>query len=382
MNLSSVTAAALRGEPASREEALAMLTDEVDLTELSSAAAQVRRQFFGNKMKLNYLVNLKSGLCPEDCSYCSQAKTADTDVLKYKWLDKDTAAHAAAAGVAGGARRVCLVASGRKPTDRDVERVADIIGAIHEESPDVEVCACLGFLTEQQATRLHEAGADAYNHNLNTSEDHYSDICSTHDYADRVDTVEKARVGGLSPCSGLIAGMGETDEQLVDVVFALRELGVDSVPVNFLLPFEGTPFAGHRDLTPQRCLRILAMVRFVHPDTEVRAAAGREYHLRSLQPLAMLIANSIFLGDYLTSEGQAGAADLAMIQDLGLEIEGDEDGQLAAAAAAAMASHHGEAADGCGSCSSCPSVGTGSCHSEEEVPVRRRGVGTEEPANI
>jgi biotin synthase len=137
-----------------------------------------------------------------------------------------------------------------------------------------------------------------------------------------VSTVTAAKEAGLSPCSGLIAGMGETDEDLVDVAFALRALSPDSVPVNFLIPFEGTPLAGKWELTPQRCLRILAMVRFVNPDAEVRLAGGREIHLRSLQPLALHVVNSIFLGDYLTSEGQPGAADLAMIADAGFEVEG------------------------------------------------------------
>jgi biotin synthase len=137
-----------------------------------------------------------------------------------------------------------------------------------------------------------------------------------------VSTVTAAKEAGLSPCSGLIAGLGETDEDLVDVAFALRALSPDSVPVNFLIPFDGTPLAGKWELTPQRCLRILAMVRFVNPDAEVRLAGGREIHLRSLQPLALHVVNSIFLGDYLTSEGQPGAADLAMIADAGFEVAG------------------------------------------------------------
>lgn len=214
------------------------------------------------------------------------------------------------------------MASGRGPTDRDIDRVTDTVAAIKEADPAVEICACLGLLSDNQAERLKAAGVDAYNHNLNTSEGTYGDIATTHTYADRVDTVQKAHGAGLSACSGLIAGMGESDEDLVDVVFALRELGSDSVPVNFLIPFEGTPLAKEWNLSPQRCLRILAMVRFVNPDTEVRIAGGREVHLRSMQPLGLHLANSIFLGDYLTSEGQAGQTDLDMIADAGFEVEG------------------------------------------------------------
>ncbi|MEV4893219.1 biotin synthase BioB [Nonomuraea sp. NPDC055795] len=312
----------LRGQAPTREEALAVLTTSDDeLLDVVAAAGKVRRKWFGRRVKLNYLVNLKSGLCPEDCSYCSQRLGSKAEILTYTWLKPHEAAAAAEAGTKGGAKRVCLVASGRGPTDRDVERVAGTIEAIKERSPDVEICACLGLLSHQQAARLREAGVHAYNHNLNTAEGEYGKICTTHEFADRVDTVRRTREAGLSACSGLIAGMGETDADLVDVVFALRGLDVDSVPVNFLIPFQGTPLSQTWELTPQRCLRILAMVRFVCPDVEVRLAGGREIHLRGLQPLALHIVNSIFLGDYLTSEGQAGEADLEMIKDAGFVVE-------------------------------------------------------------
>lgn len=416
----------LRREPPTREEALAVLaTADDDLLDVVAAAGKVRRAWFGRRVKLNYLVNLKSGLCPEDCSYCSQRLGSQTGILKYTWLKPEEAAAAAGAGVAGGAKRVCLVASGRGPTDRDVERVSRTIQAIKEQHEDVEVCACLGLLSDGQATRLRDAGADAYNHNLNTSEATYGDITTTHTYADRVTTVRQAQAAGMSACSGLIAGMGETDEDLVDVVFSLRELDPDSVPVNFLIPIEGTPLAEKWHLTPQRCLRILAMVRFVCPDVEVRLAGGREIHLRSLQPLALHLANSIFLGDYLTTEGQAGKDDLAMIADAGFEVEGTDTTTLPAhradalAAAGAGCGAHGEAAGGCGSagggCAPCGDAATsatsGTPATSDTVPatpvtvpaeaapaavpaaapaagartdlvaVRRRGAGTDLPPN-
>ncbi|MEV7119740.1 biotin synthase BioB [Kitasatospora griseola] len=399
--LDTLTDKGLRRELPTREEALAVLaTTDDELLDVVAAAGRVRRQWFGRRVKLNYLVNLKSGLCPEDCSYCSQRLGSKAEILKYTWLKPDQAAEAAAAGVAGGAKRVCLVASGRGPTDRDIDRVADTIAAIKGADEQVEVCACLGLLSDNQAERLKAAGADAYNHNLNTSESTYGDITTTHTYADRVDTVAKAHGAGLSACSGLIAGMGESDEDLVDVVFALRELDPDSVPVNFLIPFEGTPLAEEWNLTPQRCLRILAMVRFVCPDIEVRIAGGREVHLRSMQPLGLHIANSIFLGDYLTSEGQAGQADLDMIKDAGFEVEGAEQTTLPRHRVTASAGGCGGGASvcdssdsacggdsGCGghedasACGPCggPSTEEGS---EDEartdlVRVRRRGAGTE-----
>ncbi|MFJ6787826.1 biotin synthase BioB [Streptomyces angustmyceticus] len=371
----------LRRELPTREEALAVLaTSDDELLDVVAAAGKVRRQWFGRRVKLNYLVNLKSGLCPEDCSYCSQRLGSKAEILKYTWLKPDDASKAAAAGVAGGAKRVCLVASGRGPTDKDVDRVSETISTIKEQNEGVEVCACLGLLSDGQAGRLREAGADAYNHNLNTSEATYGDICTTHDFSDRVSTVQQAQAAGMSACSGLIAGMGERDADLVDVVFALRELDPDSVPVNFLIPFEGTPLAKEWNLTPQRALRILAMVRFVCPDIEVRLAGGREVHLRSMQPLALHLVNSIFLGDYLTSEGQAGKDDLAMIEDAGFEVEGtdtttlpehrrpdtDEPAEAAVEEAAAPAATV-----------PAPSDDT----RRDLVSVRRRGAGTDLPPN-
>jgi len=349
--LDMLTTKALARELPTRAEALHVLrSDDDELMDVVAAAFKVRLRYFGRRVKLNYLVNIKSGLCPEDCFYCSQRLGSSADVLKYTWLKPDEVISNAEAGVQAGAKRVCLVASGRGPNDADITRVSTAITKFKEKNPDVEVCACLGLLSDGQAERLHQAGTTAYNHNLNTAESNYKDICTTHDYADRADTVQKAKQGGLSPCSGLIAGMGETDEELIDVVFALRELDPDSVPVNFLIPFEGTPLGGQWSLTPHRCLRILATVRFACPDAEVRLAGGREIHLRSLQPLALHIVNSIFLGDYLTSEGQAGARDLEMIADAGFTVEGADERTLPE-------------------------------HRRDLVKVRRRGPGTALPAN-
>ncbi|MEZ0110890.1 biotin synthase [Catenulispora sp. EB89] len=349
--LSDLVAAALERRPPTREQALALLdSSDEDLLDVVVAAGRVRRAFFGRRVKLNYLVNMKSGLCPEDCFYCSQRLGSEAEILKYSWIKTDEATELAAKAVGAGAKRVCLVASGRGPSDRDVERVADTVAAIKDGTPDVEVCVCLGLLKDGQAARLAAAGADAYSHNLNTAEEKYADICTTHTFADRVSTLRDATAAGLSPCSGAIFGMGESDEDVVSVAFALRELDPDSVPVNFLIPFEGTPLGGRWDLTPARCLWILALFRFVFPDVEVRLAGGREIHLRTMQPLALHLANAIFLGDYLTSEGAAGSDDLAMIADAGFVVEGRKEATLPAARA-------------------------------EQVAVRRRGAGTEVPAN-
>ena len=317
---------ALDGGALTTEEALAILrAPDEETPDIVAAAHRVRRQYFGNTVKVNFLVNMKSGICPEDCHYCSQSKLSKAPIDKYNMLTGSDIIEAARRGHEFGARRVCLVASGRGPSDSEIEHIGAAVRQVRGEMPDAEICACLGLLEPHQADALKEAGVFAYNHNLNTSENYYSQICETHDYADRMRTVGVARDSGLSPCCGALFGMGETDEDIVSVAQALRGLRVDSVPVNFLIPIQGTPLAGHWDLTPMRCLRILALMRLTNPESELRIAGGREHHLRSLQPMGLLIANSIFIGDYLTAKGQRPEDDIAMIRDLGFEVLGAGD---------------------------------------------------------
>ena len=321
--LDRLVEASLDGRDPGRDELAWLLQAPDERTlEIVSAVSRVRFAAFGRRVKLNLLLNIKSGLCPEDCHYCSQARDSTAPIASYRMVGEDTFCAAATRARELGATRLCLVASGRGPTAREIAQVARGVEAVKEADAALEICACLGLLDEGQAERLGEAGVYAYNHNLNTSEAFYGEICDTHTFADRQETVERAKSGGLSPCSGALFGMGETDADVLDAGYALRALDPDSVPINFLIPIEGTPLAGLNQLTPQRCLRILAVFRLLFPRAEVRIAGGREVHLRSLQPLGLYLANSIFIGDYLTTKGQAAEADLAMIADAGFEIEG------------------------------------------------------------
>jgi biotin synthase len=311
----------LAGEPIDREEALAVLrAPDDELLALLDAAFRVRRAHFGVLVKLNMIVNAKSGICPEDCGYCSQSIVSTAPVQKYSMLAADVIVEGAREAWARRARTYCIVASGRGPSARELREVTAAVRRIKEELP-MKVCACLGLLTEEQALSLRAAGVDRYNHNLNTAASHHERITSTHTYGDRVTTIEAVKRAGISPCAGFIAGMGESDDQLVDVAFALRELDADSIPVNFLNAIPGTPLEGTDGLNPRRCLKILALLRLVCPAKEIRVAGGREVNLRSLQPLALYAANSIFVGDYLTTPGQAAEADWKMLEDLGFEIE-------------------------------------------------------------
>ena len=192
---------------------------------------------------------------------------------------------------------------------------------------NLKICACLGLLTPDQARQLKACGVDRVNHNLNTSERFYGEICTTHTYADRLATLHAVRDAGIELCSGGIMGMGERPRDVVDMAFALRDLGVESIPINFLNPIDGTPLAGRSELTPSYCLKVLAMFRLVNPSRELRIAGGRELHLRSLQPLGLYAANSIFVGDYLTTRGQLPEADYAMLQDLGFEVTKSMEGR-------------------------------------------------------
>jgi biotin synthase len=311
----------LAGETLSREEALSALSSpDEELLGLLDAAFRVRRAHFGLVVKLNMIVNAKSGICPEDCGYCSQSIVSTAPVPKYSMLQADVLVDGAREAWSRKARTYCIVASGRGPSARELREVTAAVRRIKDEMP-MKVCACLGLLTGPQARELRAAGVDRYNHNLNTASSHHASITTTHNYEDRVATIEAVKEAGISPCAGFIAGMGETDEQLVDVAFALRSLDADSIPINFLNAIPGTPLEEMSELNPRRCLRILALMRLVCPAKEIRVAGGREVNLRSLQPLAMYAANSIFVGDYLTTEGQAAQADWAMLEDLGFEIE-------------------------------------------------------------
>jgi biotin synthase len=365
--LARCEAAARAGVAPARSDLLAVLAlDDADTLAAVVSAGRLRREAFGNTVKMNFLVNVKSGLCPEDCHYCSQRRGSEAGILTYRTVGADVVADAAERAVRAGAARVCLVASGRGPTDGEIDQVADAVLAVKDAHPDLEVCACLGLLAEGQAGRLAAAGVYAYNHNLNTSEAHYGEICDTHTFDDRVATVRAAKEAGLSPCSGALFGMGESDADIVDVGLALRELEPDSVPVNFLIPIDGTPLAGRWELTPQRCLRILAVYRYLFPRTEIRIAGGREVHLRSVQGLALEVANSIFVGDYLTTEGQAAGADHQLLADWGfvpLELPG-------VPAPSVPAGEPGE-----------PRTADGPGPEQGAVRIRRRGVGTDLPPN-
>jgi biotin synthase len=319
---------ALAGECLSHSDALAVLrADDTHILDQLAAAYRVRRQFWGNRVRLHFLLNAQSGLCPEDCHYCSQSKISTAEIEKYPLLAQDKILAAAGRAAELKAGTFCMVISGRSPNEATFGRVLAAVEAVKAKY-DLKICACLGLLSQEQTERLAAAGVDRVNHNLNTSEAHHEDICTTHTFADRVATVENVKAAGITTCSGGILGMGESDQDVVDLAMSLRDLGVTSVPLNFLIPIPGTPLGHLSTLTPRQCLRVLCLFRFLLPSQELRIAGGREVHLRSLQPLGLYAANSIFVGDYLTTPGQAAQQDWQMIQDAGFVLEAPDGSPL------------------------------------------------------
>lgn len=310
----------LAGHSTTREEALAILRSPDDeLLDILAAAYKLRRRWFGNSVQLYFLMNAKSGLCPEDCHYCSQSKISTAEISRYNLLSREKLLDGARMAAERGSKTYCIVISARGPSEREIQAVEKIVPEIKARH-DLEVCACLGLLTPDQAQRLAACGVNKVNHNLNTSAEFYDQICTTHSYQDRVETLKAVRSAGLQLCSGGILGMGEREEDVVQMALALRELEVESIPLNFLIDIDGTPLSASQRLTPRYCLKALAMFRFVNPKSELRIAGGRELHLGSLQPLGLYAANSMFVGDYLTTKGQPPEADYRMIEEMGFVV--------------------------------------------------------------
>lgn len=314
---------ALNDEALTRAECRDVLsTPDEDLLALLHAAFVVRAQYFGKTVRLQMLQNAKSGACQEDCHYCSQSAVSTASIERYNLLPQNQMIEGARRAAASKAQRYCIVISGRSPLDREIDEIAGAVRAIKQDLP-IQICCSLGLMNETQAKRLKAAGVDRVNHNLNTSEAFHGSICTTHTFQDRLATIRNARAAGLEICSGGIVGMGEADDDLIDLAMALQEVRPDSIPVNTLHPVAGTPLESCDHLTPQRCLKVLCLFRFLHPRTEIRIAGGREHNLRSLQPLALYPADSVFVNGYLTTPGAPAPEVWGMIRDLGFTIEID-----------------------------------------------------------
>jgi biotin synthase len=310
----------LDGEAPSFDDALKVLrSTDAELLTVLDAAFRVRSRYHGRDVRIHVLRNAKSGVCPEDCSFCSQSLTAESGVERYGMQTIDEIVDGARRAYEMDAVKYCIVTSTRGPSAGEIETVCEAVRRIKSEIP-IHVCTSLGLLREGQAEQLAAAGVDRFNHNLETSRNFYPNVCTTHTFEDRVETVRSAKAAGMEACCGGIMGMGESDEDRVSLAFELRALEVESIPINFLDPRPGTPLGDVPRLAPGDCLRALAMFRFVNPTRDIRVAGGREVNLRRMQPFALYPANSLFVNGYLTTPGQGFEADMQMIEDAGFEV--------------------------------------------------------------
>lgn len=320
MDWNSLAEKSLRGEAPNRDEARAVLqAPNEQIMALLHAAFRVRHRFHGWDIRLHVLQNAKSGLCRENCAFCSQAAGAQNNVERYRMQTVEELVEGARRAHAMKAVKYCMVTATRGPSEKELETVCEAVRQIKAELP-IHICTSLGLLNDAQAKRLVEAGVDRFNHNLETSKNFFPNVCQTHQYEDRVETVRTAKRAGMEACCGGIVGMGETQDDQIDLAFQLRDLEVESIPVNFLDPRPGTPMENVPRIKPLDCLRILCLFRFVNPSRDIRVAGGREVNLRDMQVFALYPANSMFSEGYLTTPGQGYLKDVQMIEDAGFRI--------------------------------------------------------------
>jgi biotin synthase len=321
LDLDHMVTEVLAGTELERPAARAILDcPDRRLPDLLAATLKVREAAFGRGVKICVLRNAQSGICPEDCHYCSQSRLSKADIPVYKLQSVAELVAGACEAAETGAQRYCMVCSMRGPGSRDIEHLGEACERIRAELPGLELCLSLGLMDRAQAATLKQAGAGWINHNLNTSRRFYPRICTTHSWDDRVATIENVRAAGLSTCSGGIIGMGEEDDDLLDLAYATRRLAIDSVPINFLHPIAGTPLEAARRLSPERCLKAACLFRLLNPKSEVRAAGGRELNLGARQPELFNAVNSIFVNGYLTTPGWGYRATREMIERAGFEV--------------------------------------------------------------
>jgi len=307
------------------EEAKHLLNFSSDkLFPLLGAADSIRERYRSNIINLCAITNAKSGNCPEDCAFCSQSIHHNANVQKYPLISINEILIKAKEAVKMRANRFCIVISGRGVDEtKELDIIYKAIRRIRDEFPNVKIDASLGFISKEGIYKLKEAGLTRYNHNLETAKSHFPNVCTTHRYEDRVKTVRNLKEAGLEICCGGIFGLGETPKQRLELAFALRELDVDCVPINFLNPIVGTRFQNNPPLRPLELLKMIAIYRFILPKKEIRVCGGRQVNLGSIQPLIFTAgSDAIIIGNYLTTKGGSPEEDFKMIEDMGLRIDG------------------------------------------------------------
>lgn len=292
-----------------------------EVFDLFAAANRIRNLFRGNRIDICAIVNAKSGACPEDCAYCSQSSRSSSEVPVFPLADKEVVLEKAAEAKRGGAKRFCIVTSGRKVTHAEIRKIADMVSGVR--AMGLLPCATLGLLNRAELLLLKNAGLERFHHNIETSERFFPNICTTHTYGQKLETISAVKSVGLSLCSGGILGLGETWQDRIDIGMALREIGPDSVPLNFLIPIKGTRLESRNPLESVEALKIISLFRFLLPGREVRVCGGRAQTLGQFNSFVFLAgADGILSGNYLTTSGRCFEDDIRLIRQQGLEISG------------------------------------------------------------
>lgn len=288
-----------------------------NLDELIDKTYHVRKKFKGNVVTVQILTNGKSGNCSEDCKYCAQSCVSKANIDKYSLVDFDKLLNNGKIGLKKNVGRHCIGFSGIKFTDEQIDKLCEYFSNLKKEVK-TDICCSIGFLTEGQAIKLKNAGVNRINHNLNTGRNFYKNICTTHTYEERINNIRMFKKLGFEMCCGGIIGLGESQDDILDMMEDIREIRPESVPINFLIPIKGTPLGDKgANLTPEYCLRVLCLARLNTPKADVRCAAGREIYLKNKQDLMLKIVNSIFASGYLTADGQNIDDTKKLIEDSG-----------------------------------------------------------------
>lgn len=311
---------ALNNIPLTKEEALFILNiDDEYVPLLVYFAQKIKFKFFDkNHIELCSIINAKSGACSEDCSFCAQSKFYKTPINIYKLVSKDEILEGSIRANEFGANRYCIVLSGKAATKEEINKIIEGLNLIKEEEVPVNPCVSAGTLDEESLKNLKKAGVIRINHNLETSKNFFKNIVTTHSWEERYETIKRVKKIGLSTCSGGIFGMGESLEDRVDLALTYRELEVDSIPLNFLMPIPNTPLENNSSIKPLEALKVIGMFRFTNPKAELRLCGGREQNLRDFHGMAVLMVNAFMAGGYLTRAGRDIKRDYQMMEDLNL----------------------------------------------------------------
>jgi biotin synthase len=308
-------------ESLSRQEAIELLDlPNEDLPALLDIVYAIRKKYKGNTVGIQLLTNARSGNCSQDCAYCAQSRDSDADISKYRLVPYEKLSHDGHIAHEKNLSRHCIGLSGIRFGDKEIDEFAGYVSSLKKEV-DTHICCSIGFLSLRQAQKLKDAGVNRINHNLNTSRDFYSRICTTHTYDERIANIKMLQGVGFEICCGGIIGLGESKSDVVDMLFEIKNINPESTPINFLIPLKGTALSDidTSHLSPEYCLKVLCLARLLIPKSDIRCAAGREVYLKGWERLMFYAVDSIFASGYLTADGQSIDDAIKLVTDAGFQ---------------------------------------------------------------